>query len=253
VLLHAGVGDLRLWDEQMVAFAGRFRVVRYDARGFGDSPLPGGPFSFVDDLSAVLDHLGLERAALVGNSLGARTALEHTLVHPERTSALVLVGAPPMGAPSSAELEAFDTEEEALLEAGKVDEAVELNLRTWLADNVEPGLRARVGEMQRRAFEVQLAAYSRDPEPGPVGWLDDPPVWERLGEVACPTLVIVGERDVSAMDVVADRLAAGIAGTGKVVMPGAAHLPACERPEEFNRIVLEFLASVFEPHATGIS
>ena len=237
----------------MDAFAERFRVVRYDARGFGDSPLPGGPFSFVDDLGGLLDHLGLERAALVGNSLGARTALEHTLVHPERTSALVLVGAPPMGAPSSAELEAFDTEETALLEAGKLDEAVELNLRIWLADDVEPALRARVREMQRRAFEVDLAAYARDPEPGPIGWLDDPPVWERLGEVGCPTLVIVGDRDVSDMDVAAGRLAAGIAGAEKVVMPGAAHVPACERPEEFNRIVLEFLASVFEPQATGSS
>ena len=237
----------------MDAFAERFRVARYDARGFGDSPLPGGPFSFVDDLGGLLDHLGLERAALVGNSLGARTALEHTLVHPERTSALVLVGAPPMGAPSSAELEAFDTEETALLEASKLEEAVELNLRIWLADDVEPALRARVREMQRRAFEVDLAAYARDPEPGPISWLDDPPVWERLREIACPTLVIVGDRDVSDMDVAADRLTAGIAGARKVVMPGAAHVPARERPEEFNRIVLEFLASVFEPQATGSS
>jgi 3-oxoadipate enol-lactonase len=105
----------------------------------------------------------------------------------------------------------------------------------------------------RRAFEVQLAAYSRDPEPGPVGWLDDPPVWERLGEVACPTLVIVGDRDVRDMHVVADRLAGGIAGARKIMMTGAAHLPACERPAEFERIVLDFLASVFEPQAAGSS
>lgn len=253
MLLHAAVGDRRLWDEQMDPFAERFRVVRYDTRGFGDSPLPGGPFSFVDDLCAILDHLELERVALVGNSLGARTALEHALVHPERTSALVLVGTPPMGAPTSAELKAADTEEDALLEAGKLEEAVELNLRTWLRDDVEPALRARVGEMQRRAFELQLAAYSREPEPGPIGWLDDPPVWGRLGDVACPTLLVVGDQDVSDMDVVADRLAAGIAGSRKVVIPGAAHVPAFERPKEFNRIVLEFLAGVFEAQATGSS
>lgn len=251
MLLHAGVGDRRLWDDQVDAFAERFRVVRYDARGFGDSPLPGGPFSFVDDLGALLDHLELERAALVGNSLGARTALEQTLAHPERTSALVLVGPPPMGAPTSAELEAFDMEEDALLEAGKAEEAVELNLRTWLADDVEAALRARVGDMQRRAFEVQLAAYAREPEPGPVGWLDDPPVWERLGDVVCPTLLVVGDRDVSDVGVAADRLAAGIAGARSVVLPGTAHLPALERPDEFNRIVLEFLSGVSEPRTTG--
>lgn len=251
MFLHAGVGDRRLWDEQVDAFAERFQVVRYDARGFGDTLLPGGPFSFVDDLRGLLDHLGLERAALLGNSLGARTALEHALAQPERTSALVLVGAPPMGAPTSAELDAFDAEEDALLEAGKVDEAVGLNLRTWLADDPEPALRARVGEMQRRAFEVQLAAYAREPEPGPAGWLDDPPVWDRLGDVACPTLVVVGDRDVGDMLGVADRLAAGIVGARKVVMHGAAHLPGLERPEEFNRIVLDFLAGVSEPHPAG--
>jgi 3-oxoadipate enol-lactonase len=251
VLLHAGVGDRRLWDDQVDAFAERFRLVRYDARGFGDSPLPGGPFSFVDDLGALLDHLGLERVSLVGNSLGARTALEYAVARPERTSALVLVGAPPMGAPTSAELEAFDTEEDALLEAGKLEEAVELNLRTWLAEDVEPDLRARVGEMQRRAFELQLAAYSLEPEPGPIGWLDDPSVWGRLGDVASPTLLVVGEQDVSDMNVVADRLAGGIAGARKVVMAGAAHLPAFERPKEFNRIVLDFLTGVSESWATG--
>jgi 3-oxoadipate enol-lactonase len=252
VLLHAGVGDRRLWDEQVDAFGERFRIVRYDARGFGESPLPGGPFSFVDDLRALLEHLGLERAALVGNSLGAATALQHALTDPHGVSALVLVGNPPMGAPLSAELKAFDTEEDALLDVGRLEEAVELNLRTWLADDVEPGLRARVGEMQRSAFELQLAAYSREPQPEAAGWLDDPPVWERLGDVACPTLVVVGDRDVSDMGVAADRLAEGIAGARKVVMPGSAHLPACERPEEFNRIVLEFLAGVSEPLATGI-
>lgn len=227
----------------MGPFAERHRVVRYDARGFGDSPLPGGSFSFVDDLCALFDHLGIERAALVGNSLGGMTALELALARPERVAALVLVGSPLRGQSRSPELEAFNAEEEALLEAGKIDEAVELNLSTWLGE-VDPAARERVGAMQRRAFEVQLAAYEREPEPGPVAWLDDPPASERLALVAAPTLVVVGSEDLGDILSAADRLAAEIPGGRGVVLEGAKHVPGLERPDEFNRIVVDFLARV---------
>ncbi len=256
MLLHAALGGRGLWDGQMDAFAERFRVVRYDARGFGDSPLPGGPFSLVDDLCAIFDHLQLERAVLVGNSLGGKVALEFALTRPERVTALVLVGSALGGHESSPELARFDEQEEAFLEEGRLEEAVELNLRLWVdgprrpAGAVDAQVRERVAEMQRRASAVLLAAYEQSPPPGPSEWLD-PPAATRLGEVRAPTLVVVGEEDVDDMLVVADRLAAEIPGARKVVLPGAAHLPAFERPEEFNPIVLEFLAGVSEGRATG--
>jgi 3-oxoadipate enol-lactonase len=245
VLVHAGVGDRRLWDGQMDAFSARHRVVRQDMRGFGESALPGMPFSHVDDLRALLDHLGIERAAVVGNSFGGRVSLDFALVHPERTTALVLVDSALSGWEGSSFFEQFDEEEEALLDAGKLDEAVELNLRTWLdgpereAAPVAPDVRARVAEMQRSSFEMLVQAYEGSPEPGPVTWAD-PPAATRLDDVSVPTLVVVGTLDQLDFREISARLAAEIPGAESAEME-TAHLPALERPGEFNEIVLEFL------------
>ncbi len=240
--MHAAVGDRGLWDPQFDVFAERFRVVRYDLRGFGDSPLPGVPFSHADDLLALLDELGIERAALVGNSFGGRVALDFALAAGERVTALVLVAADLGGHERSTELATFGAEEDALLDAGKLEDAVELNLRTWLGD-VEPNVRERVGAMQRHAFEVLLAAYAGEPYPEPVGWVE-PPAAERLGEIAAPTLVLVGDEDLPDFRAIAERLAADIPRAKRAVIDGAKHLPGIERREELNRLVLDFLARV---------
>lgn len=230
----------------MDAFAERHLVVRYDLRGHGDSPLPGGEFSNIDDLRALLDHLGIEQAALVGNSFGGRIAIDFALAHAERTAALVLVAAALGGHEGSEELDELDEAEEALLEAGDVDGAVELNVHTWLDGPgriapVPPETRELVASAQRRAFDVQLAAYASSPPPGPVRWAE-PPAATRLGEIAAPALVVAGAHDLADFRAIADRLATGIPGARKVVLD-TAHLPGLERPEELNRLVLDFLAA----------
>ncbi|MGH3022306.1 MAG: alpha/beta fold hydrolase [Gaiellaceae bacterium] len=248
MLLHSGVGDRTLWDGQRDAFAARHLVVRYDLRGHGDSPLPGGPFSNVDDLHALLDHLGLERAAVVGNSFGGRIALDFALEHPERTAALVLVASALGGHEGSPELDELDEAEDELLEAGKLDEAVELSLRTWLdgpkreAAPVSPETRELVAAAQRRAYATIVAAYESSPEPGPVRWAE-PPAATRLAEIAAPTLVVAGALDLDDFLTIADRLAAEIPGARKAVLD-TAHLPGVERPEELNRLVLDFLGGI---------
>jgi 3-oxoadipate enol-lactonase len=246
VLLHSGVGDRRLWDGQLDALAERHLVVRPDLRGFGESPLPGGPFSYVEDVRALLDHLGLEGAAVVGNSHGGRVALDLALAHPERVRALVLAAANVTGFEGSPELDAFDEQEDALLDAGRIDEAVELNLRTWLdgsgrsAAPVFPGVRERVAEMQRKALQTVVAAYERTPPPGPVSWAE-PPAATRLRELDVPTLIVVCEHDQPDFRRLSERLASGIPGAERAAM-STAHLPAVEQPEEFNQLVLDFLA-----------
>ncbi len=239
------MGDRRLWDGQVEAFGERHRVVRPDLRGFGESPLPGGPFSHVEDVRALLDHLGLERVALVGNSFGGRVTLDFALTHPERTQALVLVAPALTGYTVSSELDAFDEEEDALLDAGKIDEAVSLNLRTWLDGRgrelapVSAHERERVAEMQRGSFEIIVPAYERAPHPGPVAWAE-PPAATRLHEIAAPTLVLACAHDQPDFLAIAAFVAEGVPNAERVTLE-TAHLPAIELPEEFNRVVLDFL------------
>lgn len=101
VLLHAGGRDLTMWDSQAGPLARSFRLVRYDARGHGRSTAPAGPYSTTEDLRLLLDHLGIERASLVGISMGAGVALDFAATHPERVSKLALVSTsgPPPGVP----------------------------------------------------------------------------------------------------------------------------------------------------------
>lgn len=247
VLIHAGVADSTMWDDLVEELARANRVIRYDLPGYGRSPLPPGPFSYVRDLASLLDCLGVDRASLVGVSIGARVALEYALVHADRVDALVLV-AP--GLPYwdwSEEIVRIDEREGELLDAGDLESAAELAARVWLdgprrsPDDVDASLRERVLEMNVRAYETQVSAFAAVEQPGPVERLD-PPASARLDEVRAPTLVVVPDFDQPDILGTCDLLAAGIPAARRAVMQGVAHLAPMERPEEFTRLVLEFLA-----------
>jgi pimeloyl-ACP methyl ester carboxylesterase len=141
-----------------------------DLRGFGRSPLPPGPYAHARDVIEALDRHGLESVALVGGSLGGRVVLEVALARPELVRALVLIAPGLPGHAWSEELRREWAEEEAALEAGNLDAAVEANLRTWVdgprrrPEDVDPQVRALVAGMQRRAFEVQLAVEEDEEE-----------------------------------------------------------------------------------------
>ena len=135
----------------------------------------------------------------------------------------------------------FDAEEEAL-ERGDLDAAVDANLRMWFAgprrslDDMDLGMRDLVGEMQKQVFRQQEGHDD-------VRVLRlEPPASDRLGEVDAPTLVLTGDEDVGDIHSIADRLVDGIPGAERATIAGAAHLPNLERPEEFDRIVLDFLS-----------
>jgi pimeloyl-ACP methyl ester carboxylesterase len=251
VLLHEGVADGRMWSPQVDALSRRYRVVVPDFRGYGQSPLPPERFRHVDDVVALLDGLGVERVAAAGASLGARVALELALTVPERVWALVLVAPGLSGVEWSEEVRAGWAAEEAALEAGDIDEAVEINLRMWVdgprrgPDEVDPAVRAHVGEMQRRALEVQIPAYA-DPGHQPAEDPLDPPASARLAEVSVPTLVLVGDLDQPDIVSTAGRLAAEIPEARHAVIEGTAHVPNLERPGQVSELLLEFLDSQSE-------
>src|SRR5581483_1490815 len=131
VLLHAGIADSRMWDEQFAAFAQRYRVVRYDWRGYGRSVIPAGPFAQHAELSELLQHLGIARTHILGLSYGSMISLDFTLAYPEMVEKLVLAAPGVRGDQPSAEQMQYNKAEEAALEAGDLDGATEITLRTW--------------------------------------------------------------------------------------------------------------------------
>jgi pimeloyl-ACP methyl ester carboxylesterase len=228
-----------MWEPQRAALeAAGHRVLAPDLRGFGERPLDAGPYSHVDDVRVLLDG----PAAVVGASFGGRVALDLALASPELVERLVLAGAAVAGWEVSEELEAGWREEEEALERGALDEAAEANLRLWLDRGrppgaVAPGVRDLVRRMVLRSFELQLPAG----DAAVATWME-PPALERLEAVLAPTLVVVGADDVADFRAVAEHLAGRIPGARLEVVEGAAHLPSLERPEAFNRLLLDFLS-----------
>lgn len=242
-LIHAGVAHLRMWDEQVPAFAEHYRVIRYDTRGFGQTRSEDVPFSNREDVLRLLDHLGVERTHLLGLSRGATIALDFALEHPERVSALVIGATTPSGFEFEApEMDATWTEVERLEEAKDWDALVELETRIWTdgvgrsTDRVRPDARARMVAWNLENYRAE--GGSGQPQPL------DPPAAGRLAEVAVPTLVTWGDLDVPDILAGGDAMASGIAGARRHVFTGAAHMINLEYPEQFNRLVLEFLAEV---------
>lgn len=234
-----------MWDPQWETYPPTHRVVRYDLRGFGRSPIGPGRFSHAGDLVELLEEQGMQKASLVGVSMGGRAALEVALARPDLVEALVLVGTGFPGHDWSAEMNAADAAEMEALERGDIDAAVEVCMRTWVdgprrkPEDVDPAVRERVAEMQRRAYELQMPVWeTAEQEP----LVDN--LAERLGEVTVPTLILVGEEDILDMHQIADRLERELPNAQRASIADTAHVPSLERPREFDQLVLPFLQSV---------
>ncbi|MCX2184465.1 alpha/beta hydrolase [Streptomyces sp. SKN60] len=236
LLLHSGVCDRRMWDGQFHALAeAGHRVVRCDLRGFGDTPIDA-PHVHADDVRDLLDHLGVERAAIVGSSFGGEVALEFTVRHPGRTTALALLCAAAPGHEAGPELRGFFGRERELLVAGDIAGAAALNVDFWLGPDADAAARDLVLCMQTRAFELQLPAPDEF-APGEVEVTD-----KDLAAIDVPVLVATGGHDIPDFGVIGDRLAGLFPDVRRVTLDWAGHLPAVERPAETTRLISEFLA-----------
>jgi pimeloyl-ACP methyl ester carboxylesterase len=239
VLIHAGLWDSRIWDAQWDAFARRHTVIRYDLRGFGRSDRFERPFSARGDLAALLEHLHVPSAALIGASIGGALAIDFALERPGMVDALVLVASGLSGdeTPDDEETLRLVGEAQQAFEAGDLERTVDAELRIWAPLRTEPDVEHRIREIAQDNRHELTLDWKLSAEL-------DPPAAERLGQIGVPTLVVLGERDAAVMNVIGDKLANGIRGARKQVIAGADHLPNMRRPEEFNRIVLDFLESL---------
>lgn len=244
VLIHAGVADHTMWDAHAPVLASRFRVIRYDTRGYGKSRTQDTPFSNRQDLLDLLDHLQVPAAHLIGISRGGQIALDFTLEHPDRVTALVLVASGmsgwdfPAGQEDPAEAAAFEALE-AAEQAGDWERLADLETAMW-ADGPGQSASRIAPELRRRVWRWIYQNNTRTDgkaEPVPL----DPPAAGRLGEVRVPTLILWGDLDTKAILLIAPALANGIAGARQVLFPGIAHMLPLEIPDEFNAAVLSFL------------
>jgi len=186
LLLHGGLGDSELWEPVVPLLADRFRTIRSDLRFYGRSVGPAAPWSWQEDVIALLDALGLERAALVGLSLGGKIALDVALAHPGRLWALALVSPALGGHDGSAYTHAQEAAYEEALAAGDLEAAMAIDLEVWAPLGVDDRIK-------------RLWYATPEANPLPPGVAHRPPAGgaakARLGELSVPTLVVTASHD----------------------------------------------------------
>ncbi|MGH3176165.1 MAG: alpha/beta fold hydrolase [Streptosporangiaceae bacterium] len=234
VLIHGFGLDMRMWDPQTGPLAARFRVVRYDCRGFGTSgPFdPGVPYTHAGDLVALLDHLGIADAVLAGLSFGGRVALQAALAAPDRVCGLALLDAVLDGVPWDPESARALDEVARQVQAG----GVRAGREAWLAHPLFAAARERPD--LAAALAAMVAGY-----PGQ-HWLGQDPHRETrrpidvLEGIAVPVLVAVGERDVPGFREMSAVLARRIPGAAYRVVADAGHMVSMEQPAAINDLLI---------------
>jgi len=239
ILLHGHACDTRMWDDQFEVFAESYQVIRYDQRGFGQSAVPTGePFRPIDDLKALLEHLGITRPHILGQSMGGDVAIDFVLAFPELTRTLITVGSTPSG---------FDLPEmgpwweayvaDARANGPKVANKNVLSIPVIRADMAIPHVARRVEQMHLDYSGWYL--LNDDPRYGP-----ETPALQQLNRVNVPTLIVVGADDYHAFREAADLMLKKIPHAQKVVIPKAGHWANMCEPERFNAAVVDFLKTI---------
>jgi len=242
LLVHAGIVDLRAWDPlvPLLVEAG-YRAVRYDTRGFGQSTTEDVEFSNRADLLAILDNLGIDRAAFVGNSRGAMIALDTILESPDRAVAFAWVGGGIGGYeadPTPEELTIFERAE-ALEEARDAEALADLEVEIWVDGVGQPPGRAP-SWIREAVREMDLPLLQPDRVMGrPIPL--DPPANGRLGDIAIPVLAVVGALDASNTRESSIRLEERVAGAQRVVIDDVAHMVGMEAPERLAGLIVDLV------------
>ena len=239
VLLHALATHGELWRAQIPVWSTRMRVISIDLPGHGRSPQVEDALTlagYARHVTLVLDELGIQRAALVGLSLGGMVAQAFALAYPERCLALVL-------AHTSARTE------EAIrnIWSQRLDQACAQGLVAQIPSILErwfPAAFAQVSPWTLRWIAQQIASTSLPGYTRAIEAIQCLDYLDQLPGIRCPTLVIAGELDMAAPAAVGARIAGQIQGARLVVLPGVAHLGNVQAPVVFSETVGDFLNAV---------
>ncbi|TAL27361.1 MAG: alpha/beta fold hydrolase [Nitrospirae bacterium] len=237
VFIHSGGFDRRIWDDQFNIFAEHYKAIRYDVRGYGKSLTPTRPYSDEEDLYQLLKFLKVSKAHIVGLSLGGRIAIDFALTHPEMVETLI---------PVASGLSGYAFSPQDMIEILKIVYSIQKDDGTpagevWLQspynapamENPDVAKKLRPIAIENSHVWLMNFLFPRPPLPLAI---------QRLSEIRVPTLLIMGDRDVPGIKTIVQILETGIPGAKKVIISGAGHVVNMEKPEEFNRVVLDFLS-----------
>lgn len=248
VLIHGGWLNSAQWDHQFTLLSRKYRVLRYDMRGYGRSALgqPDSGYAQHEDLAALLKHVGMERPHIVGVSAGAQAAIEYAVHYPDAVASLLLGASPLAGFDMGQE---FTEGMRGVVTAGAADSLQVLHDRVWAFAPFRvaagmPDVRRRLNEMivHQNTWAGQRPGAPRAKRP-------QTPASARLGEIRSPTLVVVGDGEMPALRSEADFVARNVSGARLIVIRGAGHFPNLEQPKHFNGVLLDWLKAQTEMNA----
>jgi len=232
VLLHDGILHSAAYDDVWPTLCARFRVVRYDRRGYGATPAATTPFASVDDVAAVMRAAGISRATLVGSSSGGGIAVDFALAHPEAVDGLVLAGPWISGFKPSAGFIARSFKLGLLIKAGDLKGAVK-----------DPYILTKAADAERARVAALLRANPQNLNGGPSAKQEraGPDAKDHLGEIRAPTLILVGQVDIGDVKAQAQAAASAIPGARLESVPASGHFMYLERPDDFAARVTAFV------------
>ena len=243
VMIHGGLLNASMWDDQFEEFARSYHVIRYDARGHGRSASEPDTFSHHEDLHGLIETLALEKPVIMGLSMGGYAAIDFALEYPGAASALVLV---------SPGLSGYEFRSEEFIEFSKrigvavqnenIEAIVEAFQTAWTdgprrkPDGIDPTVREKVRTMVKENVE-RWDERSIEYRPLPLAI-------ERLSDLRLPVLALVGDLDMPGILKIVELIESEVPDAQTVMIPGVAHMINMEKPEELNRTVLQFLATL---------
>jgi len=237
IFLHDGLVHGEIWNNQFLTFAENFRVIRYDRRGYGRSPMPELPYSSIEDLHTIFNYLKVNKAILIGMSAGGRLALDFALKHPEKVSSLILV---------SAVVSGFSFSDHFWTRGGRLVAAdfnnPEKLLRYYIKE--DPYEIAPKNEEAKEKLWKLIKPYPPNIDFIINNRLEEQPehpAIEELHKIQLPTLIVVGEYDIPDIFIHTGAIEAGIKNSQKVIIRDAGHRVPFEKPNVFNEQVTEFL------------
>lgn len=241
VLIHGLNLNHQMWNPQLKELSKHYKVIRYDLRGYGKSanPKESEPYSDHTDLKTLLDHLNISKTNLLGLSMGGGVAINFTIEHPEYVSSLIPVDSSLAGYDYSNEFLTWIFSTFQTAKTSGLREALDTFLGGELfkatSRNLEAMERLRTIVYTHKGWSLLNQGTQVDPDPVPA---------TRLHEILCPTLVVVGEFDISDFQGIADKIVDQVPNAIKCVIEGVGHMSNIEDSRTFNKEILSFLASI---------